>query len=318
MGEEIEIAGIKVPKADWEATPPSIQSLVRVLEERLTQQNKRLIEQSEQLANLTERLSDLEERLNRTSKNSSKPPSTDGFGQVVKGKKQRKPRRGGDSSSKAPRQARKLKPSEDCDQVLEVKPSTCQDCGGQLSGHDPYPHRHQEIELPPIEPVVIEYRLHQLSCDVCGEMTRAALPSGVSASGYGERVSAIVALLSGPYRQSYRQVCRLMDTVFGVRLSRGSIGRLRDELSMALAEPVAEAKAYVQSQPRVHSDETGFPQGNRDGQNPQKRKGWLWVLVTPLVSFFEVVLSRSQASAKTLLGEAYPGILVFDRCRADQ
>ncbi|MEM8612714.1 MAG: hypothetical protein AAGF93_11910 [Cyanobacteria bacterium P01_H01_bin.105] len=86
---------------------------------------------------------------------------------------------------------------------------------------DPYPHRHQEIELPPIEPMVIEYRLHQLSCDVCGEMTQAPLPPGVSASGYGERVSAIVALLSGPYRQSYRQVCRFKDTVFGGKHSGG-------------------------------------------------------------------------------------------------
>ena len=316
MSEDIEIAGIKVPKADWEATPPSIQALVRVLEARLAQQNERLIEQSEQLAKLNERLIDLEERLNQTSKNSSKPPSTDGFGQGVNDKKKCQKSRKGRRSAKSPRQARKLKPSEVCDQVLEVKPSVCQECGARLIGHDHYPHRHQEIELPPIEPVVIEYRLHQLSCDVCGEMTRAPLPSGVSASGYGERVSALVALLSGPYRQSYRQVCCFMDTVFGVRLSRGSVGRLRDELSVALAEPVAEAKAYVQSQSRVHSDETSFPQGNRDGQNPKNRKGWLWVLVTPLVSFFEVVLSRSQASAKAMLGESYPGIVTSDRCSA--
>jgi hypothetical protein len=111
-------------------------------------------------------------------------------------------------------------------------------------------------------------------------------------------LSAIVGLLSGPYRQSYRQVCELMEVVFGVRLSRGSVGRLRDELSAALAAPVSEAKVYVQSQPRMHSDETSFPQGNRDGQNPQKTQGWLWVLVTPFVSFFEVVLSRSQETAK--------------------
>ena len=84
---EIEIGGIRLPRADWEATPPSIQALVRVLESRLAQQNERLIEQSDQLAKLNERLIDLEERLNQTSKNSSKPPSTDGFGQGVNDKK---------------------------------------------------------------------------------------------------------------------------------------------------------------------------------------------------------------------------------------
>ena len=76
MSEEIEIAGIKVPKADWEATPASIRALVVVLSERLKQQD--------------ERLNQLEEKLNQTSKNSSTPPSSDGFGQSSVGKKKGK------------------------------------------------------------------------------------------------------------------------------------------------------------------------------------------------------------------------------------
>ncbi|NER01047.1 MAG: IS66 family transposase, partial [Cyanothece sp. SIO2G6] len=220
------------------------------------------------------------------------------------------------SQKSPPRQLRKLKPSEACDQVEELRPSVCSACGSPLSGSDARPHRHQAIELPPIEPVVIEYRLHQLSCPSCGHQTRASLPAGVSPSGYGERLSAIVSLLSGPYRQSYRQVCGLMEDLFGVSLSRGAVGRLRAEMSEALSAPVAAAKDYVQSQPVMHSDETSFPQGNRDGGNPNRTKGWMWVLVTPLVSFFEVVLSRSQQTAKDLIGEAYSGIVVSDRYSA--
>jgi hypothetical protein len=41
--------------------------------------------------------------------------------------------------------------------------------------------------------------------------------------------------------------------------------------------PVAEAKVYVQSQPIVGADETGFGQGNADGQNPHAKRAWLWV-----------------------------------------
>jgi transposase len=71
MSDEIEIAGIRVPRADWEATPASIQMLVRVLSERL-------------LA--------LEEKVNQSSQNSSKPPSTDGLAKALKPKgKARKP-----------------------------------------------------------------------------------------------------------------------------------------------------------------------------------------------------------------------------------
>ena len=72
----------------------------------------------------------------------------------------------------------------------------------------------------------------------------------------------------------------------------------------------------MQAQAVKHSDETSFVQDNRDGQNRQKKKGWLWVLATPLVSFFEVVLSRSQATAKALIGESFSGVVNSDRYSA--
>ena len=107
-----------------------------------------------------------------------------------------------------------------------------------------------------------------------------------------------------------------MEDLFGVQVSRGGVGRLRQEMSTAVGEAVAAAKSYVQVQEMLNCDETGFPQGNRDGLNPKDTKGWLWVLVTPLVSFFEVVLSRSQATAKALIGETFAGIVVSDRYSA--
>ncbi|NEO65305.1 MAG: transposase [Moorea sp. SIO4G2] len=53
--------------------------------------------------------------------------------------------------------------------------------------------------------------------------------------------------------------------------------------------------------------------GNADGKNPQKKKAWLWVAVTPLVSFFQVTRSRSTEAAKSLLGSNFQGILNTDR-----
>ncbi len=166
--------------------------------------------------------------VNKNSKNSSKPPSTDGFGKPDKGKgKGKKQTRKGEQSdsSKSPRQVRKLYPVEACKEFYEVVPEVCNGCGGSLSGRDSQAHRHQVIELPPIIPTVFEYRLHQLTCDHCGESTRANLPAGVSPLGYGERLSAIVAMLSGSYRQSHRQVQALMKDLFNVTLSRGGVGR---------------------------------------------------------------------------------------------
>ena len=116
-------------------------------------------------------------------------------------------------------------------------------------------------------------------------------------------MTAVVGWLSGEHRQSHRMVKSLMATLFNVDLSRGSINRLRRAVSEAVAEAVEQAQQYVQGQKVVHSDETSFPQGNGDGLNPKLTTGWLWMLGTQLVKVFSVELSRSQITAKKLLGE---------------
>jgi transposase len=70
-----------------------------------------------------------------------------------------------------------------------------------------------------------------------------------------------------------------------------------------VAGPVAEAQEYVQQQPQVNVDETSFTQGNADNNNPTGKQGWLWVVVTPLVCLFAVLLSRSQQAAQEILAE---------------
>jgi len=87
-----------------------------------------------------------------------------------------------------------------------------------------------------------------------------------------------------------------------VKLLLGSVNQLRQAERGAVVEAVAAAQTYVQQQSVVGMDETSFVQGNQDGHNPQQHQGWLWVMVTPLVSYFHVWLSRSQATAQSLLG----------------
>lgn len=67
----------------------------------------------------------------------------------------------------------------------------------------------------------------------------------------------------------------------------------------------------------AYVDETGAPTGNADGNNPTRRRGWLWVMVTPVVTVFMQGLSRSAAAAIELLGgDAFAGTVVSDRVSA--
>ncbi|MBD2537080.1 hypothetical protein H6G97_50995, partial [Nostoc flagelliforme FACHB-838] len=58
---------------------------------------------------------------------------------------------------------------------------------------------------------------------------------------------------------------------------------------------------------------TSKAQGNVDGCNHKNSQGWLGVAVTPLVTFFEIALSRCSDAARNLLGENFSGILNSDR-----
>jgi hypothetical protein len=92
----------------------------------------------------------------------------------------------------------------------------------------------------------------------------------VHPSGYGVRVVALVAVLSGLYRHSQRMVQNAMQDIFGISMSLGTVNKLRLEASSAVESVVSEAKVYVQNSPVVGADETSFVQGNVDGCNSKR------------------------------------------------
>jgi hypothetical protein len=295
----------QISPSDWETTPSTVKKLVEEMAQQIEKQEK-------QLAEVLAFQQQVLEKINRTSNNSSSPPSTEPPGFK---KKPRKPKsskkRGGQPGHEG--HSRDLYPIEKCSDVIEPHPTICSCCGESLRGEDKNPYRHQIVEIPPIEPVVIEHRLHQLICGRCGNLTRATLPDDVNPSGYGVRVVATVALLSVVYRNSQRMVQSALADLFDISMSLGTVNKLRLEASIAVASCVDEAKLYVQQQKVVGADETSFKQGNIDGYNPKQRQAWLWVAVTPLVTFFEIALTRCTEAAKNLLGGNFSGILTSDR-----
>ena len=278
----------------WEHIPPEAQVYIRALESRV--------------AALEATVQQLREQVQQTSRTSSRPPSSDPP-QALGQRPRREPtgRRLGGQPGHAG-QARALVPVEAVDVVVPVKPERCHHCQHLLQGEDPQPQRHQVTEIPPMKPVVTEYQLHRLACPACGEETRAAAPAGVPTGGFGPRVQAITALCTGAYHLSKRTTQRALEDMFGVQMGLGTIATLEHATVQAVAEPVAEARAYVQRQPAAYLDETGW----REGQ----QRAWLWTAVTEWVTVFVVRASRGGKVAQELLGERFWGWLVTDRWSA--
>ena len=296
-----------ISEADWDTWPAGARELI------LSQHEEIELLRS-QLTALATELASLRERIGRSSRNSSKPPSSDGLGFKPPERRKGSGRnRGGQPGH--PGSGPELLPIERVDEVVDHHPDACRRCGTLLQevGEDPDPMRHQVIEIPPITPLVIEHRLHRLVCPCCSTSTCATLPADVEASHYGPRLSALVGLLGSAFPLSFSKTQALLQQLVGVEMSRGAIARVRQRLSAALAEPMAQALAAARQQPVAYVDETGAPTGNADGNNPTGKRGWQWVMVTAVVTVFIQGLSRSTAAAIELLGNAFDGIVVSDR-----
>ena len=288
-----------VPPDLWERTPPAIRAYIETLEGQVQTLTS-------MVHTLQEQVRTLEERLNQTSRNSSRPPSSDPPQPQRPRRLPGKRRRGGQPGH--PGHTRTLVPVEEVDEVVVLKPKQCSSCQVPLSGDDASPFRHQVIEIPPIKPVITEYHWHQLPCPECGKTTRVPWPDGVPSGTYGPRIHATVALCTGSYRLSKRTTGQVMDDLFGVPMSVGTISQSEKATTEVVAEPVEEARAYVQEQVVAHLDETSWRQGGK--------RAWLWVAVTSLVTVFLVRLSRGGQVARELLGEQFSGILGTDRYSA--
>jgi transposase len=304
-----------ISDADWLSWSADAREFILDQQEVLRDQQQEIEQLRAQLTALAAELASLREQIGRSSRNSSKPPSTDGPG--FKPPERRKGsgrKRGGQTGH--PGSGPELLPLERVDEVMEHHPEACRRCGQLLDGFDPEPLRHQVIEILPITPVVIEHRLHRLVCPCCSTSTCATLPAEVEASRFGPRLSALVGLLGSAFPLSFSKTQALLDQLLGVEISRGAIATIRQRLSAALEQPMHQAIAFARQQPVAYVDETGAPTGNADGGNPDRKRGWQWVMVTAVVTVFVQGLSRSTAAAIELLGNAFGGIVVSDRFSA--
>ena len=278
-----------LPQVVWDATPPEARAFIAAV----------LL----QVDALRAEVATLKARLDANSQNSSRPPSSDP--PHVKRQPPRpatKRKRGGQPGHK--RAIRPMVPPEQLAQVVECVPKACS-CGTALSGTDPAPHPHQVAELPEVRPDVVEYRLHRLICPACNKATRAPLPPGVPAGAFGPRLLATVALLTGRYRLSKRQVVGALVDLLGLSISVGMVSKAERRAEAATATPVAEVARAIATSPALHVDETGWRQA--------RKRAWLWTAVGAGMTLFRIDRSRGAAALRRLVGEAIAPAIISDR-----
>ena len=260
------------------------------------------------IAELEAENAELRRRLEQNSRNSSKPPSSD------MGKPKRKPpvdpsgrKPGGQPGHEG--KARELVPVEQVEEVVDRDPENCAICGTPLLEAPRMDAMiRQVIETPEFKAFVKHYQLWRKRCPKCGGFTRGQMPPGSPKGAFGPRIQARVALLSGRYRLTRREVRAITKDLFNIEISLGSVQASCEGTSQAIAPAFEDLHAQIKTAPVVHADETGF---GRCGEH----KMWLWVGAAEDLEVFRLLPGRSGTQLKDLLGEAFSGKLHHDRWR---
>jgi transposase len=298
----------------WQHTPVAVQQafssiyhqllLLEIRSQAYELQLAQLRQQVAQIDDLKAELAELRERLGQNSNNSSKPPSTDpphqphNTSDELSGRK-----RGGQRGHCG--LSRKLKAVTQADRVIDLKPVSCKDCGQLLLGDDPQPARHQVSELPRCKAEVTEYRRHSLRCLACDAVNRVDWPEDMPAGSFGPRAQAVVAYLTGRLAASHRDVTEVMEVLFGMKMSLGSVSALQRRVSQSLAAEVEHAKQFVENQLSQNVDETTWPEAHK--------AKWLWVNATADVTVYHLLEGRASKQAKQVICEQAKGVIGTDR-----
>jgi transposase len=245
---------------------------------------------------LQAQIEELTTRLKQNSNNSSKPPSSDPPWNKQDHAKPRSPlKRGGQPGHLG--HYRKLIPREQVTQTVRYFPKKCDGCGATLPQKPqsgvPEPTLHQVVELPERPLEVTQHEGHACRCVKCGYVTRAEIPAEVRAHVLGPRLTAFIAVLTGVYHLSKRQVQGLFETALGTKIGLGSIPNHERETTTAITPAYNEVREAAQQSPVKNIDETGW---NRNG-----KLCWLWVVATATVAFYQITKSRGKKGFREVL-----------------
>jgi transposase len=243
------------------------------------------------------------QRPDKTSRNSSKPPSTD------KKEKRENSRPGGAKLGHEPHNRRL---AADPDEFRDHMPKSCQACGGALAADAEREliGEYDEIEIPPLKPYVIRHRRFACRCAHCGVAAKAAAPGVATSTPFGPRIHALAIYLKGFQALSYERLRGLLGDIFGLSVSEGALMNMFIRSHPRFEIEADKAKAILRAAKVVASDETGV---RIEGTN-----SYHWVFHGKDAVVHQPDYSRAARVAEEMMAGHAPKVWISDRYSAQQ
>jgi len=256
-----------------------------------------------QMAVMQQRIKRLEGRLALNSKNSSKPPSSDGLTKPAP-KSLRVAGKNPTGGQKYHSGSTLCKATEPDKIVVHNVPDHCQVCHCQL----PFAYvaeTRQVFDLPVMKYEVTEHHAMQAICS-CGQVHTGEFPPDVRATvQYGPRAQAAMVHLNQNHAVSIQRTAALVKDFFGLSVSQAAVVKATQTGADILQSTVQEIGQAVVDSAVAYADETGL--------RVAKKLHWLHVLVTDTLTWMGCHSKRGGEAFESLgLLQHFKGVLVHD------
>ena len=233
----------------------------------------------------------------KTSRTSSKPPSTDHKAR----REHAKP-----GGAKPGHQGHSRSLHESPDEIVDHRPDVCPQCHGQL-GNDltgDVVGEYDAIEVPPIAPFVVRHRRLCVSCPHCSSRVKALLPEAACGSPFGLRLHGLALYLKTFHAVSFARLEGMLVDLFGVKVSQGALANMLKRSHVPFADQKTDIIADLRRADVVASDETGI---RIEGLN-----GYHWVFMSRRAIVHEAQLSRAAQVVRDVMGGHRPKVWLSD------
>jgi len=270
--------------------------------------------QLEELAGQLEKqavlLKELQARLDKNSRNSSKPPSSDGYCKPKRTASLRKPGQK-PNGGQVGHDGHTLRPSEDPEH-REIHPvEACGQCGASLKEVEATGHEERQVfDLPAIRIEVTAHRAEIKICPGCGAENRGVFPAGVSGRlQYGPEVKTWATYFQSQHFVPVERTAQIFEDLLNHRLAEATLIKAGQELSGCVAPATEAVKTKLRHAEVLHTDESGL--------RVKGKLHWLHVAATDRLTDYEVHANRGQAAMEEAgILPDFKGTLVHDQWKA--
>jgi len=261
------------------------------------------------VAALTAKIDELESKSKKNSKNSSKPPSSDGMRktkvtQSLRVKTGREP--GGQEGHKG--SGLKLTDQPDKIVVLKVK-DTCE-CGGNIVIKDGVMEKRQSTDIEPSKVITIEFRAEEGVCEDCGKVHKASFPEGVDAAAvYGPGIQAVLTYMTNYQHLPLERATEFVKEIYGIDISQGTIISANKEVYEKLTKVDPLIKDEL-----INSDVVGF---DESGMRVAGSLNWLHCAATKGAVYYTIHKKRGKEGMDDAgILPNFTGVAIHDHWKA--